>query len=172
MSRWKKWWISLFYALSHQFRLQWEHSTVYCRQISFTYWPIPGSPTCTASEAPQCSGKHSGKRERAQQCHLGEMSIFPVAQTVQGYPFRTARQLLCRLTKISSEKQTTFSYHFIQYMHIKKISILYKELKQYNLNMPSNYKPYIHRNICLYKLNKTTLLQDNSVEVFGGNHDR
>lgn len=38
--------------------------------------------------------------------------------------------------------------------------------------MPSSYKPYIHRNICLYKQNKTTLLQGTSVEVFGGNHDR
>lgn len=82
--------------------------------------PFLGSPTSIGVKLFSATGKHNSKREQVQQCHLIKTKVFQVVQTVQGYLFRIARQLLCSLEKILSEKQTTFLYHFIQYTHIKK----------------------------------------------------
>lgn len=82
-------------------------------------------------------------------------AVAQVVQTIQGYLSELKGSALM---KVSSEKQTTLSYHFVQYTHIKNKHAI-QRWKQYNLNMPSSYKPYIHRNVCLYKQNETTLLQ-------------
>lgn len=123
--------------------------------------PFLGSPSSTGSEAPQCSRP---------KCHpaLGRIQHF--VQTVQGSAFRTARQLLCSFLKISSEKQTGFvSFHPV-YTH-KKISTLYKEQQQYNLNMHPATN-HIYRETGLYKQNRSTLLHQNSGGVSGGNDGR
>ena len=107
---------SVFSALSHPAPWPWEHSTVRCRHV-LPHLPAhsPGLPAARAGRLCSAPG-----RRCVRQGHLRQTSVFQAVQTVQGYPFRTARQRVCSLVKISSEKQTTFSYHFIQYMHIKK----------------------------------------------------
>lgn len=133
-----------------------------------------GSPHCPAhSWAPpaaqglrplSAAGKHWPK------CHPALGSIQHVVQSVQGSAFRTARQLLWRFLKISSEKQTGFVPFHPVYTH-KKISTLYKEQQRYNLNMHPATN-HIYRETGLYKQNRSTLLHQNSGGVSGGNDGR
>lgn len=99
-------------------------------QIYFTHCPAHswGPPAAQGVKPFSAAGKHWPR------CHPALGRVHHTVQTVQGSAFRTARQLLCRLLKISSEKQTGFvPFHPVE-AH-KKISTLYKEQQWYNLNM-------------------------------------
>lgn len=140
----------------------------------FRHWAPDFS--CSGSRAewfPQCPAQcwappaAQGVRPK---CHLALGRIQHLVQAVQGSAFRTARQLLCSLLKISSEKQTGFVPFHPVYTN-KKISRLYKEQQWYNLNMHPATN-HIYRETGLYKQNRSTLLHQNCGEVLGENYGR
>lgn len=129
-----------------------DFPTVGAEQIHFPHCPAHswGPPAAQGVRPFSAAGKHWPR------CHPALGRIHHVVQTVQGSAFRTARQLLWSLLKISSEKQTGFVPFHPVYTH-KKISTLYKEQQRYNLNMHPATN-HIYRETGLYKQNRTTLL--------------
>lgn len=102
LSRWKKWWIQMKQVILDTEPL--ISLAVRAEQIYFTHCPAHSwGPTAAQGERPfSAAGKHWPR------CHPALGRIHHVVQTAEGSAFRTARQLLCSLLKISSEKQTGF----------------------------------------------------------------
>lgn len=101
-SRWKKWWIQMKQVILDTEPL--ISLAVGAEQIYFTPCPAHSwGPTAAQGARPfSAAGKHWPR------CHPALGRIHHVVQTAEGSAFRTARQLLCSLLKISSEKQTGF----------------------------------------------------------------
>lgn len=134
-------------------------ATCFLRSVSTARKAADRLPAGTACSWGHTVGGQCGSSGQQAGENTSSNALFFKLCKRSGVPFQNWEAALLKFNEDFIRKANKFAVPFRPVYAHKKISTLYKQWKRYNLNMPSSYKPYIHRNICLYKQNETTWFQ-------------